>query len=306
MAPSVAQTLPVDILLLICRLATDDHPTLFAHGGKLPGARWDSNECAHPLTLVCKKWHSPASAVLYQSLAVTGGDQARLLLRTLGARPALAANVKRLVIGLGDPDDDAQVDRHSSDQDLDSSHESRRGLPQSEASAREDSFALVDVLGRCANLTHLQIRRALHHDTREVALPFLGGRDYETLICAPRFVEGEACVWTERFHQPEDVLDFVRPCMRFFEFEFSFPSLDYTSQEDGVRRAATDSDRLSRLMNLRGLRLDGNVPPAALEQILTRAISLETLDVYTESDIDVNQVFDRVFHSGAGAIKRLR
>lgn len=307
MARSAAEELPEDILLLICRLAADDHPTLFAHGGKLAGARWDSYEAVHPLALVCKRWHLSASRILYQSIAVLGGDQARLLLRTLDGRPALAEHVRRLVIGLADPDDDAQVGNSSNDDSTSSGEYLPEGVPQTEAAAKEDSVALADVLARCAHLTHLQIRRALHHDTRDLVLPHLVSRDLETLICAPRFVDGDACIWTEHFHRPRDVLTLVRPSVRFFEFEFSFPALDADGEQEllegGAARRAGGEGKLD---NLRGLRLDGNVPPDALERILGRVSRLEVLDVYTESAIDVDQVFSRVAGTGAASIRRLR
>lgn len=305
MAHSIAQSLPVDILLLISRLAAEDHPSLFAHGGKLPGARWDSYEAVHPLTLVYKRWNACASRVLYQSIAVLGGDQARLLLRTLDHRPALGKEVRRLVVGLTDPDDDAQAGM-TSNSDPDTSNESRAGVPQTETAAREDSFALAEVLAKCTHLTHLQLRRALHHDTRDLVLPHLEAHNLDTLICAPRFVEGEACVWTEHFHQPRDVLTLVRPCVRFFEFEFSFPPTDEERGEDQLVQVSHRARESGRLDKLRGLRLDGNVPPLALKLILGRVTRLEALDVYTETPIMIDQVFSTVADLGAASIRRLR
>ena len=308
MPRSLAQTLPVDVLLQICRLAAADHPSLFAHGGKLLGARWDSHEAVHPLTLVCKRWHAAASKVLYDSVAVLGGEQARLFLRSLAGRPALGAEVRRLVVGLADPEDEAELDGSSSDREGERTRTSCEGVGQTEDGARADSAALAEVLTRCHAVEHLQIRRALHQDTRAAVLPVLVSRPFVTLICAPCWLQGDGARWTRHFHQPEDVVRLVTPSLRFFEFEFAFafPSGNGSDENDRIQEAIRKHLLPDRLPNLRGLRLDGGVPPTALELVLSRTSALAELIVYTERAISANTILGHLSTKSAAAIRRLR
>lgn len=305
MASSVAQSLPLDVLLLICRLSAADHPTLFAHGGKLPSARWDSHETAAPLALVCKKWHAAANAVLYESVAVLGGEQARLLLRTLRRRPLLGRAVRWLVIGLADRED-AEATEESSDQDVGAGRDTERSSMESEDAAKADSASLAEVLDQCSAVEHLQLRRALHQDSRDQVLPILVSRNYITLICALRWLSGDGCEWTKYFHQPEDIVRLVRPSLQSFEFEFLFPSEDGRDENDRIKDALDQHPLPHTLPNLRGLRLDGGVPPAALELILSRTTGLEVLTVYTERVISANKILGQLSQEGAAAMKRLR
>jgi hypothetical protein len=74
---SLASRLSFDILCVIFQrvqdLAFEDRGE-YLHSGRLVG--WDSNEELRSMPLVCRGWEQTAVAVLYQSVALAGGNPA--------------------------------------------------------------------------------------------------------------------------------------------------------------------------------------------------------------------------------------
>lgn len=308
MSLSRAQTLPLDVLLLICQLATDPHPSQFAHGGQLPGSRWDSNELVHPLALVCRGWSIAAHAVLYESIAVLDGQTSRLFLRTIERRPQLGQLVRRLVLGLRDQEDELAMYSPASF-DRARSPKWQEGVLDggSEDEARSDSFVLGEIITRCRSVIHLQIRRPLHHSVRDVMMATLSSRRWDTIVCAPR-MQGPGADWVEGFYRTEDVLTLAKRTDGLLEIECALACGRGPPEAGGELLVEGGSPSLLvSPVPLRGLRLECNVEPAFLRNVLRWAHKLEHLDVYTERVTTAEDAFSETSdEAGSSRLLTLR
>lgn len=159
--------LPPLVLDEIFELAIHDDGEEGEHGGSL--LRWNSNELAFGLLLVCKGWLETGMEVLYRSVAILDAESARSFLNAIAAKPELASRVVYLVIGLS-------------------------GSMMEEVEERRSSENVVAALDACTHLRHLQIR-PLHDSVRLALLAALVTKPLLTLVCAPRLATPSAREW---------------------------------------------------------------------------------------------------------------
>jgi len=139
--------------------------------------------------------HSTANAALYRSVALLGGEKARIFIDTLQHCPEHALKVQYLVIGVGDLREECEDDTGLAD----------------------DSLDLIRVLTLCPNLRHLQVR-PLHHSSRPALLAALATSNLQSLVCTPRLGISDRD-WGTGLYAAND-LSLARPSLKTFELEF--------------------------------------------------------------------------------------
>lgn len=285
---SLASRLSSPILLEIFRFIVDHDSLEGAYGGHL--TRWDCHRNIAKLSLVCKSWLEPgefqwssammawrffksilcicidsyhaltfdfairglsaATMVLYESVALFGGDPARLFLRTLEQTPLLATRVKFLVLSVLEHREESEIDE---------------GI-------LKDSLDLVKVLDLCPNVRHLHVR-PLHKGVRRSLMAALAKKNLDTLVCAPRLHLSEQA-WGQGLYTSTDT--FITTKMRSCELEFGRgnpPPLVY----DMVPLSFVPSR-----LQLVELRLICEMSTPTMCAILASCQRLEVLEIYVE------------------------
>ena len=165
------------------------------------------------------------NAVLYQSVRVLDGITSHLCLRTIEDRPPLAQLVRRLVLGLPDLEDELLLNTLGVSESLDQLRQgpvSQIDLPiETKDEAVAESFVLIEILTRCSSVNRLQIQGAFHDSLREVVVPVLHSRTYDTLICTPR-LHGTPRKWGDGFYRAEDVFALAAQTQAVLEIECMF------------------------------------------------------------------------------------
>lgn len=198
-------------------------------------------------------WHcNPVSAslILYESVALFGGDSARFFLRTLGQTPLLATRVKFLVLSVSEHREESEIDE---------------GI-------LEDSLDLVRVLDMCPNVRHLHVR-PLHRRVRRPLMAALAKKSLDTLVCAPRLHLSEQA-WGQGLYTSTDT--FITTKMRSCELEFGRGNPPPHVYDLVPLRLVPPR------LQLVELRLTCEMSTPTMCAILTACQRLEVLEIYVE------------------------
>ncbi len=241
-------------------------------------AAWDHFNHAARLSLVTKPWLRPSQSVLYRSISLRGFRQATLFARTAHARPDLASRVRWLSLGLGDA--------------------LEMTIPECGQVAA--SLALVAAAELCPHVLHFHFR-PMAEAAREALKAFLGARELESIVVAPRAADPLAMAWYQGLTQYGD---FVVPALsaltRLEGDMYCLPPADFGQMMRELRAFTYPP------MQIRLLRFDSDMPTAwLLKLIKATGPTLEVLDIYHEQAIDVDEAYDALL-AATKSLVRLR
>ncbi|GAA5906693.1 hypothetical protein JCM8208_006356 [Rhodotorula glutinis] len=277
----VARDLPYELLHAIFRLAsTPSSPTCRPpHGGAVRS--WHSYEPAAPLSLVCRRWRTPAQAVLFSSVALVGHERAQAFVDAVAGSERVRQLAKKetafVVLAL-----DAEEEQSPS------SSPSRLDPPSAPGRQSATSELLVSALEACTSAAHVHVR-TLHQTVRARLLGTLMDpqRPLVTLILGPTHVAAKR--WSEGLWDVRDGWD-LRPTVE---------NLEHTGLvAPGPPATTGQSLRPLPQLALRRLKLWHDWPFDLLAAALKSSPSLEFLDLYFEQHKPAQALLDALKVSG--------
>ncbi|GAA5943699.1 hypothetical protein JCM3775_001340 [Rhodotorula graminis] len=279
----VARDLPYELLHLVFRLAsTPSSSSRPRHGGAV--CSWHSYEPAAPLSLVCRRWRSPAQAVLFSSVVLDGHERAQAFIDAVKQSERVRQLAKNetafIVLAL-----DAQ------DEQSPSSSPILLDPPAAPGRQRATSELLVAALEACSSAAHVHVR-TLHQDVRERLLSTLMDpqRPLVTLVLGP--THAAARRWSVGLWDVRDGWD-LRPTVQ---------NLEHTGLLAPGPAPSTASIvpplRPFPQLALRRLKLWHDWPIDLLAAALKSCSSLEYLDLYFEQYKPAQAFFDALKASG--------
>ena len=279
----VARDLPYELLHTIFRLAstyTSSSSTSTSrapHGGAVRS--WHSHEPAAPFSLVCRRWRSPAQAVLFSSVALVGHKRAQAFVDALERSERVRQLAKKettyVVLALDAADEQLPMS-------------SPTPAPSRQSATSE---LLVAALEACSSAAHVHVR-TLHQAVRKRLLAALMDlqRPLVTLVLGPTHVAARR--WSEALWDVRDGWD-VRPEVENLEHTGLLASglaLPPTRMGQSVR----DFPQLA----LRRLKLCHDWPIEILATALKNSPQLEFLDLYFEQYKPAQAMVDALEVSG--------